>query len=752
MTSPTRAAPPAPLALAFARFAVASFLVVAPHAARAAWTPAGPWYGQVNVLATSPTAAYAGTETGVFRTENQGATWEPKSAGLPLARVTALIVSPNDPELVLAGTGGAGIYRSTDAGESWLAATGGPGAIADFMVTDTGVFYAATNGGLLRSTNGGDTWSPAGFDGLDVHSIACQRLNGFLFAVLGAGDMRRSIDDGQTWHPAATGLGGTNLYALAAHPDSATILYTGGLGFGSDGDLYKTTNFGANWQKITSPAFPPFLIVNDLAFDAAGGAVVYVAAYGDGVLRTTNGGASWEHASVGLGDPETLALSTAPSTPGAVLAGVQRRGVFSTADGGISWEEAATGISGMQTLAIETDFTGERIWTGNRTGIVLSADGGATWIFSDFEGDIGAQANAIARDPQIAGRLWAGTSNAFFKGDVLRSTNGGLNWTIAYSPSGGPVLDVIVDPEAPQFIHGAFSHDVIPGGIARSTNGGLTWTEVSLGDVAVQCLAHDPGAHERLLAGTDLGLEESLDHGVSFHGIAPELAGVSIRDVIFSVLVPDVVFVATETIGVYRSTDGGATFAAANGGMGTIEVREMALRDGGAGSRILLAATGAGCYRSTDDGTSWSLTNDGLLVTDAQAVRYLPEGLILLGTEGGGVWAQPETPTGIGTESPAAPPARFALGGARPDPIVGPEGARFDLSLGGGARVEVAVYDAAGRVLRRFPVRQLPAGRHEIRWDGRDDAGRPVQSGVYFLRADFGGQAPAVAERVAVIR
>ena len=744
MISPIRSAA-LPAALGF-------FLIgLAPNAARATWTPAGPWYGQVNVLASSADATYAGTETGVFRTENQGATWEPKSAGLPLARVTALLVSPVDAELVLAGTDGAGVHRSTDAGESWHPATGAPGAIADFTVTDTGVFYAATDGGLLRSTNGGDTWTPAGFDGLDVHAIACQRLSGFLFAVLGAGDMRRSIDDGESWHSAATGLGGTNLYALAAHPDSAAILYTGGLGFGSDGDLYKTTNSGANWQKITSPAFPPFLIVNDLAFDAAGGAIVYVAAYGDGVLRTTNGGASWEHASVGLDDPETLALSASPATPGAVLAGVQRRGVFSTVDGGTSWNEAGTGISGMQTLAIETDHAGDRIWTGNRTGIVFSADGGVTWIFSDFEGDIGAQANAIARDPQVPGRLWAGTSNAFFKGDVLRSTNGGLNWTIAYSPSGGPVLDVVVDPETPQFIHGAFSRDVIPGGVARSTNGGLTWGEVSLGDVAVQCLAHDPGDHVRLLAGTDLGLRESLDHGVSFHGIAPELAGVSIRDVIFSGLVPDVVFVATE-IGPYRSTDGGATFIPANGGMGPIEVRELALRDGGTGSRILLAATGAGCYRSTDEGTSWTLSNDGLLVTDAQALRYLPGGRILLGTEGGGVWVQPEVPTGIGDEPPVAPPARFALARARPNPIVGPEGTRFQLSLGTGARVEVTMYDAAGRVQRRLAVSQLPAGRHAIQWDGRDDAGRPVASGVYFVRADFGGQAPAVAERVAVIR
>jgi flagellar hook assembly protein FlgD len=92
------------------------------------------------------------------------------------------------------------------------------------------------------------------------------------------------------------------------------------------------------------------------------------------------------------------------------------------------------------------------------------------------------------------------------------------------------------------------------------------------------------------------------------------------------------------------------------------------------------------------------------------------------------------------------------LAGARPDPIVGPEGTRFDLRLAAAARVGLSVYDASGRLQRRFPLVELPAGRHAIHWDGRDDSGRPVASGVYFLRADFGGKAPAVAERVAVIR
>jgi flagellar hook assembly protein FlgD len=47
--------------------------------------------------------------------------------------------------------------------------------------------------------------------------------------------------------------------------------------------------------------------------------------------------------------------------------------------------------------------------------------------------------------------------------------------------------------------------------------------------------------------------------------------------------------------------------------------------------------------------------------------------------------------------------------------------------------VEVAVTDVAGRRVRRLGAGSLPAGRHTVRWDGRDATGRPVASGVYFL-------------------
>jgi flagellar hook assembly protein FlgD len=54
--------------------------------------------------------------------------------------------------------------------------------------------------------------------------------------------------------------------------------------------------------------------------------------------------------------------------------------------------------------------------------------------------------------------------------------------------------------------------------------------------------------------------------------------------------------------------------------------------------------------------------------------------------------------------------------------------------------VGLSVFDVAGRRVRAVLERVLPAGLHEIEWDGRDDAGRPVASGVYFYRMQSGPQ------------
>ena len=73
-----------------------------------------------------------------------------------------------------------------------------------------------------------------------------------------------------------------------------------------------------------------------------------------------------------------------------------------------------------------------------------------------------------------------------------------------------------------------------------------------------------------------------------------------------------------------------------------------------------------------------------------------------------------------------------------PNPFAAATDVRF--ALAGSAEVRLAVFDAQGRVVRRLLSGQRNAGLHVVRWDGRDDAGRPVAGGLYFTRLDIAGE------------
>lgn len=96
---------------------------------------------------------------------------------------------------------------------------------------------------------------------------------------------------------------------------------------------------------------------------------------------------------------------------------------------------------------------------------------------------------------------------------------------------------------------------------------------------------------------------------------------------------------------------------------------------------------------------------------------------------------------GVTSLSPAAgnAPAAFALHGAWPNPFNPSTDIAFDLPAA--AAIRVAVYDLRGQQIRTLLDEVRPAGRHVVRWDGRDEAGRALASGVYLVRVGGGGHA-----------
>ncbi|HTM00069.1 MAG TPA: FlgD immunoglobulin-like domain containing protein, partial [Candidatus Omnitrophota bacterium] len=87
---------------------------------------------------------------------------------------------------------------------------------------------------------------------------------------------------------------------------------------------------------------------------------------------------------------------------------------------------------------------------------------------------------------------------------------------------------------------------------------------------------------------------------------------------------------------------------------------------------------------------------------------------------------------------PSVPAPRFAIQRARPNPASGPADLRF--TLAGPSAASLRILDAAGRRVRAVELGVLGAGEHAWRWDGRDDRGRSVASGSYFVEVRVGAR------------
>ena len=119
------------------------------------WTSNGPEGGSVNTLVidpATPTTLYAGTlGRGVFKSTDAGETWEPVNSGLPGFGVSAFAIDPMTPSTVYVGIGSSGVFRSTNGGDDWVAAsTGLPAYPVTVLVggpTSPTTLFAGTWGG-----------------------------------------------------------------------------------------------------------------------------------------------------------------------------------------------------------------------------------------------------------------------------------------------------------------------------------------------------------------------------------------------------------------------------------------------------------------------------------------------------------------------------------------------------------------------------------------------------------------------------
>jgi photosystem II stability/assembly factor-like uncharacterized protein len=254
----------------------------------------------VPALALSGTNLFAGTGgDGVFLSTNGGVSWTAVNNGLTNHKISCIAVNGTN---LLAGTSG-GVFRSTNSGTSWTAVNTGLTSteVHSLAVNGTNLFAGTWNGGIFLSTNNGTSWSAVNagliYESKGVWCLASSGTN--LFAGICLDGAFRSTDNGASWTRVSNGLpDSTSVVSFAI---SGNNIFAATLG----GGVFLSTNNGTNWTGVNSG-----LTNKCVNCVAVYGAKIF-AGTDDGVFLSTNNGTSWTDESSGLAynDVSSIAVS-----------------------------------------------------------------------------------------------------------------------------------------------------------------------------------------------------------------------------------------------------------------------------------------------------------------------------------------------------------------------------------------------------------------------------------------------------------
>jgi len=368
------------------------------------WTPARVGLpSAVYALAAIGTSLFAGTwGQGVFMSTDNGARWV--RTGLTGVTIWCLASSGLN---LFAGTNG-GVYRSTDNGISWEPANAGMtnAQVLCLATVGTSLFAGTWGLGVFVSTDNGTSWttSHSGLTNTIVHAIAAMGPN--LFAGTYGGGVFLSSNAGAGWTAVKSGLTNRDVKAFATMD---TRLFVG-----TFGGVYLFDDIGESWTQVNNG----LTSTKVQAFATIGGDVFAGGAYG-GVFRSTDDGTSWVN--TGLTDDHVHAFATVGTR---LFAGAST-GVFCSTDSGTSWKAMNTGLMNSDVYAFAT--VGTNIFAGTWGGVYLSTDSGEHWTAVNYGLTDGRIQSIVTLGTNLfSGTLARGVFRSTDNGTSWTAVNAGL--------------------------------------------------------------------------------------------------------------------------------------------------------------------------------------------------------------------------------------------------------------------------------------------------------------------------------------
>ncbi len=399
---------------------------------------------------------YAATRSGgLWKTSNNGITWDPISDSVEVGAVGAVAIAPSNPTVVWMGTGANDIARSSYSGK-----------------------------GLFKSVDAGKTWTFAGLP--DSHHIA----------------------------------------RIVIHPSNPDIVYVAAIGHlfsrNEERGVFRTADGGRTWQKVLY--LNDGVAAIDLVINRRTPSILYAAMYekerlpwqliesgpGSGIYRSDDGGTTWTKLEGGLPsgkigrigldiyqkNPDILyaLLENQNPKPGAdsrevsavspLAAGIIGNQLYRTDDGGKTWrsvteENVAGGKAPYSFNQVRINPHNDRTVIVTSDAMYISRDGGTTWSSDFFRGVFG-DFRCMWWDPQDEQRIMLGSD-----GGVNVSYDGGVTSDYHLNMRVGEVYAIGVDMDDPYNVYGGLQDHDSWKGPSNSKTGLITleqWTTVGPGD------------------------------------------------------------------------------------------------------------------------------------------------------------------------------------------------------------------------------------------------------------------------------
>ncbi|HEX6536992.1 MAG TPA: hypothetical protein VF041_20570 [Gemmatimonadaceae bacterium] len=427
------------------------------------WRLVGPFRaGRVLAVAGIPGAPatfyFGAVGGGVWKTTNAGLTWEPVFDDQRIASIGAIAVAPSDSSVIYVGTGeadmrsdityGNGVYKSTDGGRHWThLGLGDTQQIGEIRVDprDPNLVLVAALGhayganaerGVYRSTDGGRSWTK---------TLFVDDQTGAIDLAYDPGNPR--LVYAATWNARRT--------PWSQYPPNE----------GSGSGLWRSTDEGATWARVTGRGLPSDSVGRIGIAVARGGARLYAlveARHASGLYRSDDGGAEWARVST---DPNVVTrgwyfgrVYIDPADPDVVY--VPNRSIMRSRDGGHTFVaiKGAPGGDDYHSLWIDPTDS-RRMISGVDQGATITLDGGRTW--SSWYNQPTGQFYHVITDDQFPYRIYGAQQDAGSVSIASRGDLGSITFRDWFSPGAGEAGYVAPDPRNPNIIYGGDTYGAV---------------------------------------------------------------------------------------------------------------------------------------------------------------------------------------------------------------------------------------------------------------------------------------------------